>query len=96
MWGSPSKYRSVPRGSYPPINLYEGEDGVRVETYVPGVDPKKIDMTFHYNAQTIKGERDTFSQGSFHRKERFSGTFDRIVSFPEGLDPEKVKAQFVY
>ena len=86
--------RSVPRGSFPPINLYEKKDGVQVEAYVPGVDPKKIEVTFHNNALAIKGERDTFSKGSFHRKERFTGLFDRIVSLPEGLDPEKVKAQY--
>ncbi|MBS1114233.1 MAG: Hsp20/alpha crystallin family protein, partial [Nitrospirae bacterium] len=71
--------RSVPRGSFPPINLYERKDGVQVQAYVPGVDPKKIEVTFHDNALTIKGERDTVSQGSFHRKERFNGTFNRIV-----------------
>jgi HSP20 family protein len=86
--------RSVPRGSFPPINFYERKDGVQVQAYVPGIDPKKIEVTFHNNSLAIKGERDTFSQGSFHRKERFSGAFNRIVSLPEGLDPEKVKAQY--
>lgn len=86
--------RSVPRGTFPPFNIHETKEGVQVQAYVPGVDPKKIEVTFHDNALTIKGERDTFFKGTFHRKERFSGTFNRIVSLPEGLDPEKVKAQY--
>jgi HSP20 family protein len=86
--------RSVPRGTFPPINIHEKKDGVQVEAYVPGADPEKIEVTFHDNALTIKGERETFSSGTFHRKERFSGTFNRIVSLPEGLDAEKVRAQY--
>ncbi len=52
--------RSVPRGTFPPINIHERKEGIQVQAYVPGVDPKKIEVTFHDNALTIKGERDTF------------------------------------
>jgi len=62
--------------------------------YIPGADPKKIEITFQDNALTIKGERDTSYKGNFHRRERFTGSFTRIIGLPEGLDPDKIKAQY--
>jgi len=91
--------RSVPRGTFPPINVQEGKDGVSIQAYVPGVDPKKVGVTFEANALTIKGKRETecaaekdSPAASCHRSERFTGAFSRIVSLPEGLDPEKIEA----
>ena len=90
--------RSVPRGTFPPINVQEGKDGVSIQAYIPGVDPKKVEVIFEANALTIKGERETECAGknvpesSCHRNERFTGAFSRIVSLPEGLDPEKIDA----
>jgi HSP20 family protein len=91
--------RSVPRGTFPPINVQEEKDGVCIQAYVPGVDPKKVEVIFEANALTIKGERETECDtekdspaASCHRSERFTGAFSRIVSLPEGLDPEKIEA----
>lgn len=91
--------RSVPRGTFPPINVQEGKDGVSIQACIPGVDPGKVGVTFEANALTIKGERDTacaaekdVPASSCHRRERFEGPFSRIVSLPEGLDPEKIEA----
>jgi HSP20 family protein len=86
--------RSVPRGTFPPINVQEKNDGVSVQAYLPGIDPAKIEVTFHDNALTIKGERDTGGDGTTHRRERFSGSFSRIIGLPEGLDGEKIKADY--
>jgi HSP20 family protein len=94
-----SNIRSVPRGTFPAINLAEGKEGVTVQAYIPGVDPKKVDLMFQNNALTIKGDRDTsrpdnkeVAQEKYHRRERFSGMFTRVVSLPEGLDHEKINA----
>lgn len=94
-----SNIRSVPRGTFPAVNLHEGKDGVTVQAFIPGVDPQKVDVTFQNNTLTLKGERDTSridtkeaAQDKFHRRERFSGAFTRIISLPDGLDSEKIKA----
>jgi len=86
--------RSVPRGTFPPVNLHETKEGASLYAYIPGADPKKIEITFQDNALTIKGERDTSHKGNFHRRERFTGSFTRIIGLPEGLDPDKIKAQY--
>ncbi|MEI6128386.1 MAG: Hsp20/alpha crystallin family protein [Pseudomonadota bacterium] len=94
-----SNIRSVPRGTFPAVNLSENKDGVTVQSYIPGVDPQRVEVTIQNNSLSIKGERITpsgdqkgLSQERYHRRERFSGSFSRVVSLPEGLDAEKVKA----
>jgi HSP20 family protein len=86
--------RSVPRGTFPPINVQEKKDGVAIQAYIPGVEPGNIEVTFHDNALTLKGKRDTAYKGTTHRRERFSGEFTRIIGLPEGLDGDKIKAEY--
>lgn len=92
-----SNIRSVPRGTFPAINLKEEKDAVNIQAYLPGIDPKAVDLTLEDNALTIKGKRETATTGenvNCHRRERFSGAFSRIVSLPDGLDAEKVEAKY--
>jgi len=92
--------RSVPKGTFPAINLYEDKDTIEIYAYVPGIDQNRIELSLQDNVLTIKGERaieragdKTESSQNYHRRERFSGTFTRIVSLPEGLDTNKIAAQ---
>jgi len=94
-----SNIRSVPRGTFPAINMYETKDGVNVQALIPGVDPQKVHLNFENNTLTIKGERSTAQAGGaeiarerYHRRERFSGSFARVVSLPEGINPESITA----
>jgi len=95
-----SNIRSVPRGTFPAINLCEAKEAVRVQALIPGVDPASINLTFQNNTLTIQGERNPAQTGNrqevaqerYHRRERFSGAFARVVSLPDGLDPDKIQA----
>lgn len=89
--------RSVPRGTFPAINMQEGKDAVTIQAYIPGIDPKEIELTIEDNVLIIKGKRETGAsdkESSCHRRERFSGAFSRMVSLPDGLDAEKVEARY--
>lgn len=94
-----SNIRSVPRGTFPAVNIHDGKDAVTVQVFIPGVSSDKVELTIQNNTLTISGERDTARCGDkeiapdlYHRRERFSGSFTRVVSLPEGIDPEKVNA----
>ena len=92
-----SNIRSVPRGTFPAINMEEGKEDVTIHAYLPGIDPKEVDLTLADNSLTIKGNRDvemTDENTNYHRRERFNGDFSRIISLPDGLDSEKVEAQY--
>jgi len=93
--------RSVPKGTFPAINLYEDKDTVEIYAFVPGVDQNKIELSLEDNVLTIRGERETARTGgkevqpqNYHRRERIYGTFTRIVSLPEGLDTNKISARY--
>ena len=50
---------------------------VTIQAYLPGIDPKEIELTIEDNALTIKGKRETDAaeeQTNCHRRERFSGS----------------------
>ena len=94
-----SNIRSVPRGTFPAVNLHEDKDGATVQVFIPGVNPDKVELTFQNNTLTISGERDTARSGDaevaadrYHRRERFSGSFTRVISLPDGLSHDKINA----
>ena len=93
--------RGAVRGTFPPVNVGETADKVLVYIFVPGVDPAKLDLTIEKNLLTVEGERDTTqepgegaSAQGYHRRERFSGRFRRVVSLPESVDPANVEATY--
>jgi HSP20 family protein len=90
-----SNIRSVPRGTFPAINIEDQKEAVLIDAYLPGVEAKDVELTIEDNTLTIKGSRDTGNGGgNYHRRERFGGQFSRIVSLPEGLDSEKAEARY--
>jgi len=40
--GQPLELRSVPRGTFPAINIYEKDDGIVLMAEVPGAKPRKV------------------------------------------------------
>ena len=82
--------------NYPRINLRETEDSYIVETQLPGVDPKELEMTILKGTLTLSGERKNPEQeaGSWHRRERNTGKFMRAIDIPAEIDLEKVQAEY--
>ncbi len=93
--------RSAIRGTFPAVNVGETPDKVMVYIFAPGLDPSKLDLTIEKNLLSIAGERNTDAdvgenvqpQG-YHRRERFSGKFRRVISLPESIDPSNVEAKY--
>ncbi|OHB34055.1 MAG: molecular chaperone Hsp20, partial [Desulfuromonadaceae bacterium GWC2_58_13] len=78
------------------INLRETEDSYIVETQLPGIDPKELEMTILKGTLTLSGERKNPEQeaGSWHRRERNTGKFMRAIDIPAEIDLEKVQAEY--
>jgi HSP20 family protein len=73
---------------------WEEEDGALVlRCDLPGVDPKDLEVTLEGDTLTIAGERKAERRGRRFSEIRY-GRFRRVVSVPEGLDPEKVSAAY--
>ncbi len=82
-------------GVFPALNVSEDADNLYVMAELPGVVPEDIDITTKENNLVIKGERRIPAEGekvSYHRRERESGRFRRIISMPTRVDTNKVTA----
>jgi len=83
---------------FPRLALKELEDKVLVEAMVPGIDPKKIDISVMRNTLSIAGEREVEQpdQGTWHRRERNNGRFMRTLDLPADIDADKVSADYAH
>jgi len=76
--------RGVARsGVFPALNVSDDADNIYVRAELPGITPEEIEITAHANNLIIKGERKIPAEAekvSYHRRERESGTFRRIIS----------------
>ncbi len=95
--GQPVGVRSVPRGTFPAVNVYEQGDKVVLMAEIPGVKPEQLDLTVLGDSVTLKGERreeDLPDGERFYRRERPVGAFTRTVTLPEAINPDSVQAQY--
>lgn len=95
--GRPLGLRSVPRGTFPAINVYQQDDAVVLTAEVPGVEPKDLDLTVLNDSVTLVGQRVDKEEANgdrFHRRERATGGFTRTVALPEPIDPDSVQAEY--
>lgn len=89
--------RSVPRGTFPAMNVYESADKVTVKAEIPGVSKDDLDLEITGNLLTLKGKRENRElekDVQSHRFERVSGRFSRTLSLPEDIDPDLVEADY--
>jgi HSP20 family protein len=83
-------------GSFPPINIFQkGEDFVAI-VELPGIDKNDLEIEAKENTIRIRGKK-TIAYGehaSVHRRERISGVFDRTLSVPIRIEPDRIKAEY--
>lgn len=80
---------------YPAVNVGEDRENFYIRAELPGVEPGKLDINCVEGSLVIRGERTIAPEEegvSYHRRERVGGTFRRIISVPERVDPGKVSA----
>lgn len=81
---------------FPLVNLSEDDGQIYVQSLLPGVDPKDIELTVLRNTLTISGECRPYqvTQGQVvHRNEVGEGTFSRTIELPVDVDAERVTAE---
>ena len=89
--------RSMPRRTFPVINVGNTPEAIEVLAMTPGVDPSALQITVDKGLLVIAGERKTDipedkESVNTYAQERFRGSFKRVVSLPEDVDPAKVHA----
>jgi HSP20 family protein len=88
---------SVGRRWIPAMDLVETDDDFVLRADLPGLSENDVNIELEDNVLTISGERKSEHQErkeGYYRVERASGRFSRSLTLPEGVDPEKVRANF--
>ena len=82
-------------GVYPLVNISEERDHFFVRAELPGVQAADLSITLQDNNLILRGERKIPAedkQVNYHRRERESGFFRRIVVLPGQVQGDKVGA----
>lgn len=82
---------------FPAINVWVGKADAIVTAELPGVDPKKIDISVVADTLTLSGsrEKDVLKEGeTYHRQERSYGSYTRTLQIPFEVDVSKVDAKY--
>jgi len=92
----PLELRSVPRGAFPAVNIYDQGDAVVLYAEMPGVRPQDIDLSVLNETVTLKAQRkaEEDEHDRYYRRERVAGEFARTVTLPDPVNPDSVKAQY--
>ncbi len=83
-------------GWNPAADVMENKDEYIFKLEVPGVAREDINVEFHENTLTVKGERKAetdVKEEDIHRIERFSGSFSRSFTLPGESDSDKIEAR---
>lgn len=93
----PSRDSGIFGGWSPSLDVHDDKDAFVVSVELPGMKKEDINLTLHDGALTISGERkherESTDAGRF-RSERYFGKFQRSVTLPASVDPNKVSASY--
>lgn len=82
---------------YPVVDCYMQDNKFIVHADLPGVDTRNVDVSIAGNILTIKGERKAEleeKKEGYLVHEACYGSFERMLTIPEGVDTSKATASF--
>ncbi len=82
---------------HPVVDVYEKDDRIIVKADLPGVDKKDINVDVKGNVLTLSGERfdeKEVKEEKTYRRERSFGKFVRTFHLADGIDYEKISAEY--
>jgi HSP20 family protein len=81
----------------PAMDVVENENNFTVRVDLPGLNEDDVQVEMEDNVLTIRGEMgDTVEKEGerYHYRERYSGSFQRSLRLPNGIDADKIDASF--
>ena len=84
----------------PAIETYVDKDAKKYvcKVSLPGIDPKEVHVSVEGNVLTITGERKAekkVKEAEYYHEEFAYGEFERELELPEGVNTDKMNAEFV-
>lgn len=76
------------------VDILDEGERLTVSCNLPGVDKKDVELTVADQVLSIKGERKAGNpKKKEYRDESWTGSFQRTIALPQGVDTDKVKAE---
>jgi HSP20 family protein len=95
--GGVAQLRGNYTGVFPPVNLSEDDDHLYLTAELPGAAADKLDVSFKGETLSLRGEIPAArvdAEVNFHRKERESGSFRRVLTLPVKVEVDRIEAAF--
>jgi HSP20 family protein len=83
--------------SYPAMNVWTNEESAFVTAELPGINPEDIDISVQNDTLTLRGNRapdEVQEGGTYHRRERGSGSFTCSFQLPFQVQSDQVEASY--
>ncbi len=95
----PSSIRSSRAGMFPQVNVGTTDDTIEIIVFAPGLNANAFDISIDKNLLSISGERKATHSAQHeemrtYAKERFAGTFRRMIELPQNVDPTSAQARY--
>jgi HSP20 family protein len=87
-----------PTGVFPLTNITEDNDNFYLRAELPGIKAGDVGISVTGNSISVVGERKISAEDTkvkYHRRERESGTFRRMIKLPSTIDTSKVEAKTI-
>ncbi len=81
----------------PKVDVVESDDAFEVQVDLPGIYPEDVDLEIREGALCISGEKQQEEEDkgkTYHRVERRSGSFRRVIPLALNVDESKVEATY--
>lgn len=88
--------QTTSEGPFPPVNVFQQDGDLLAIIELPGIDKSSLQIEAKENVIRIAGKKAvSYPEGaSVHRRERVAGEFDRSISVPVRLEPDRIKAEY--
>ena len=96
LWTRMSPHLAACENRVPPTDIAENSNAYIVTMEVPGIDMKKLDVSYSDGLLNVKGEKvkETSVGECCHCVERFSGSFERSFPVSGTVDRDKIDATY--
>lgn len=93
-WGLPQWERWS--YSYPHVDVIDHEKDVLVRAAIPGVNKEDLDLSVQEDHLLLKGHTHypEEKEGRYYYREISGGAFERSITLPCPVDPDKAQARF--
>jgi HSP20 family protein len=81
----------------PSVDVQEGDKELKISAELPGMTENDIKVSLQGNRLSISGEKkeEVEEKGAnSYRLERRFGSFERVISLPDGIDDSKIEATY--